>query len=478
MRIYPLFKCLSILLVAISFQLTTKAQQYFALHGSDYAGAPAIFNNPAANVNSRHPWDITLFNFNLGIITNAIYLNNFKFPSASKTEVTLIPGTHNRSLHATIDVGLLNSMYKINKKTVIGFGIRARTLNHFKTNAFGYSDTITSFHQFLKANRSNNFIDFNSRHAGWLEFDLNYGRTLFETPLRKINVGATLQIMKGISGAYASVNRLSYVESVRPFDTAYKITDGTGAYAYSANYDSWSPYYTTSGNLKQFLKNGPTALGLSIGAEFIWFKDEYNGEENEPRQYSWKLGISIMDIGFAKFKTSEYTLNFGNPKTILEDWQISKKLQGIADAKGLRDSLATLFDTTTALPASFKMRIPTRLVINADHDLGNHFFINAQASLNLYSSSYGKTMNVRELSLLTLTPRWETRTWGLYMPIQYITQGQLWIGGAFKAGPLIMGIHDYKLFLTKDPMINGGAYLLIQVHPFKEKARRSRYDCL
>ncbi|MGN9399191.1 hypothetical protein, partial [Enterococcus faecium] len=140
-------------------------------------GAPAIFNNPAANVNSRHPWDITLFNFNLGVITNAIHVNNFKLPSVSNTEVTLIPGTQNRTLHATIDLGLLNSMYKINKKTAIGFGIRARTLNHFKTNAFGYSDTITSFHKFLKANRSNDFIDFNSRHAGWLEFDLNYGKT-------------------------------------------------------------------------------------------------------------------------------------------------------------------------------------------------------------------------------------------------------------------------------------------------------------
>jgi hypothetical protein len=454
------------------------AQQYHALHGSDYAGATAIFNNPAANVNSRHAWDITLFNLNTAFITNAFYLKNFKFPSVSNTEAILIPGTQSRTIHTTIDIGLLNSMYKLNNKSVIGGGIRFRTLNHIKANPFAYDDSITSFHQFLKANRTTNYIDVNSKHAGWLEFDLNYGRTLFETPLRKINMGATLQIMKGISGAYASINRLSYLESTTNFDTAYQITNGGVAYAYSSNYDSWSPYITTGGNLKQFVKNTPIALGLSIGAEFIWFRDEYNGEENEPRQYNWKLGISILDIGFAKFKTSEYTGNFGNPKTSLEDWQISNKLQGVVDAKGLRDSLATLFDTTTALPPTFKMRMPTRVIINSDHSLGKNIFINAQASLNLYSSTYGKTMNLRELSLLTLTPRWETRNWGIYLPLQYNTQGQFWTGAAFKAGPLIMGVHDVKLFLKQDPMINGGGYLLLQIHPFKEKARKSRYDCL
>jgi hypothetical protein len=469
----------SLLALALLFNCSNLfAQQYHALHGSDYAGAPAIFNNPASNVNSRHPWDITVFNLNTAFITNAIYLKNFKFPSVSNTEPILIPGTQNRTIHASFDIGLLNSMYKINSKTAIGAGIRLRTLNHFKTNSFAYNDTITSFHQFLKANRTTNFVDANNRHAGWLEFDLNYGRTLFETPLRKINIGATLQIMKGISGAYASINRLSYLESTTAFDTAYKITNGAGAYAYSSNYDNWSPYISTTGNINQFVRNTPTALGLSIGAEFLWFRDEYNGEENEPRQYNWKLGISILDIGFAKFKTSEYTGNFGNPKTSLEDWQISNKLQGIADARGLRDSLATLFDTTTALPATFKMRIPTRVIINSDHYLGNNFYVNAQASLNLYSSSYGKTMNLRELSLLTLTPRWETRNWGLYLPIQYNTQGQFWTGAAFKAGPLIMGIHDVKLFTKKDPMLNGGFYMLLQVHPFKERERKSRYDCL
>ena len=118
------------------------------------------------------------------------------------------------------------------------------------------------------------------------------------------------------------------------------------------------------------------------------------------------------------------------------------------------------------------------MVVYIDKNLGNHFYINGELSMNFFSSSgYDyKKLKSRELNLLTITPRWETIGWGAYFPIQYNTQGQLWVGAAVKLGPLVMGVHSLGIF-KKDPTINGGAYLMLSLHPFNKRKVLSTLDC-
>jgi hypothetical protein len=96
--------------------------------------------------------------------------------------------------------------------------------------------------------------------------------------------------------------------------------------------------------------------------------------------------------------------------------------------------------------------------------------------MNFYSTSSFTKFRTRELNLITVTPRWETIGWGAYLPVQYNTQGQVWVGAAVKMGPLVIGMHNLKL-LSKDPMLSGGAYLLLSIHPFNKKAVLSKMDC-
>ena len=111
-----------------------------------------------------------------------------------------------------------------------------------------------------------------------------------------------------------------------------------------------------------------------------------------------------------------------------------------------------------------------------DKNLGNHFFVNGDLSLNFYSTSDVLKTNTRELNLLTVTPRWETIALGAYLPIQYNTQGQLWVGAAIKLGPLVLGVHSLEIF-NKYPSLNGGGYLLISFHPFNKSKVHSYFDC-
>jgi hypothetical protein len=479
MRIQFSKKLIFPLAMIIGFFANTMAysQNYHAIHGSSYSGAAGIFNNPASPNNSLHKWDVHLLSLQLNNITNTVYFKDLKLPSISNASIQLKEGNYSRLNHQVIDLNVFNAMYQIDAKQSISGGLRIRSYAHIKTNSFEANDSSNTLDKFLFNNRTTPFIEGFGTHAGWLEGNLNYSRVIKATTTGNLSAGITLQIAKNVSGAYTRINRISFLETaLTPTDTVYTFTGGAGSYAYSSNYDATTPYNNLQENINQMIKSGTTSLGLSVGLEYIKYNQSSSAGENEPNPYRWKLGFSIMDIGASSFKTSEYTGYFSNPSNTINDDDLSQKLTNINSAQDLRDSLATLFGTTTPLPPTFKINQPTRMIINIDRNFGNHFYVNGQLSLNFRSSANFNKFNTRELSLLSITPRWETLAWGIFLPVQYNTQGQIWMGAAIKMGPLVAGIHSLGIF-KKDPLLNGGGYLMMSIHPFNKKMYTTRLDC-
>ena len=445
------------------------AQGYQALNGSPYAGSTGIFNNPAASIQSAYKWDLTLFSTQVKLTTNSPYLKNFSLSNYDSSELKLKDGYSSRFIHSNIDMSLFNFLYKIDNKKAISVGVRGRTYNHIKTSSFNFVDTINSLHSFLVANRNTSYIDGFVTHTGWLEADLNYSQVLFETNTSKLSGGITLQIMKGLSGAFTKINKVSYLEEKNATDTAYTFTNGSGSFGYSDNYDQRT--------IKDFLKNSRTAVGLSLGIEYLVYNPEINNGANNNLTYDWKIGVSLMDIGANSFKPSQYSGQFYSPNAAISDANMDSKLNGAADIRAFRDSLNSIFTSNSTITDNFSISMPTRLIVNIDKNLGNHFYVNGELSMNFYSTSSYTKLRTRELNLLTVTPRFETIGFGAYLPVQYNTQGQLWIGAALKLGPLVLGIHNLGIF-RKDPTLNGGGYLLLSIHPFSKRKVIGNLDCL
>ncbi|MDD2793268.1 MAG: hypothetical protein PHD73_08810 [Sediminibacterium sp.] len=453
------------------------SQHYHALHGSSYAGAASMFNNPASPVNSVHRWDLNLFSFQLANSTNSVSIQNGRIPALAGASIRITPGTRERWLHQQMDLDLLNAMYKINSRTSLAGGLRIRLYDHIRTSAVNVQDSTNTLKGFLINNRKTEAMQGTGIHSGWIEGNLNFSRVFKENARGKLSGGISLQIMKNISGSFVRANKLSYQETILPGDTMYSLVDGTGSFGYSANYDATNTNAGTADNIKTVLKQSLSSIGISIGMEYLIYDQEAVTGEGEPAPYLWKLGISLMDIGKNAYTNSRYTGQFSNPDQSVTNQELYHKFQSINSARSLRDSMATVFQTVTALPSQFSIAGPSRIILNADRNLGNHFYINAQLSLNLRSTFRFDQLNTRELNLISITPRWETLNWGFYLPVQYNAQGQWWMGAAFKAGPLIAGIHHIGL-LKKDPSLNGGGYIMLSIHPFRKRNYGTRLDCV
>jgi hypothetical protein len=446
------------------------AQSYKPTYGSAFAGSTSIFNNPASSVNQSFKWEATILSAQANVNSNAFYIQN--------DSIGIHEGMFPKYFHGNVDVNLLNLLYKPNNKQAFSVGIRARTFNHVKTEPLVVSNGIQSMHDFFMLNRETPYLEAFMTHSGWLEGNFNYSQEILRNQKSTLTAGITLQINKSISGAYATVNKLSYLESTNGIDTLYTLTAGGSSFGYSSNYDETTAGTSNSGS--DFLKNGKSSLGLSIGAEYLLYNTEaHSFQTNHALNYALKIGVSIMDIGGVSYKNSVTSSIFNGVRPNMNDPLISRKTTGLENSDQLRDSLATIFASTTQMPETFTVTKPTRFNVNIDKPLGSNFYINADLTVNMHASAGLTKRRVRDLNLITLTPRYESLHLGVYLPVQYNTQGQLMVGGALKLGPLTVGVHRLRWLTNSSNMSNpsGGGYVMLSIHPMSLKKIKTIIDC-
>lgn len=470
--LYPYFMKKRIFIQGVLFWLTSCqllwSQSYHAMNGSPYTGSTSRFNNPAAPILGAYSWEFSPLSYQLSLSSNALFLDT--------AALRVRPGLMNHFVHGNTDIGLFNGMFKIGTRWAISAGIRGRSYNHYRTQPVNIVDTSSSLFTFLKVNRSTPNIGGYITHSAWMEGDLNVSTLLLSNESGKLSVGATLQIMKGISGIYLSVRQVTYQEFTNGPDTAYVFTGGSGKFGYNYLYDPANNIQS----FKDVLQQSLTSLGASVGVEYMHF--DANASENirkSPLAYNWKLGISILDIGANRFTYAGPSRNFADPKFPITDAQVENAFTGANNLPDLVDSVSTLFNTITPVSGIFKISLPTKLVVNFDKKILKGVYVNTNLNLNLVSDESAKKWRTREINAVTLTPRWENEWFGIYFPMQFTSQGEAWLGAAVKMGPLTLGVHNFEWTkpLSKEPNLRGGGYLLLSVHPFNRKKILTNLDC-
>ncbi len=448
-----------------------RAQSYHALHGSPFAGSSARFNNPASPVLGAYNWEVAPMGVQLSLFSNHLWADSSSF--------RVRPGLLRHQIHGNLDLGLLNFMVKLSPRLAVSAGIRARTYNHYRTQPVNIVDTTTSLFSFLQDNRTTPSIGGHILHQGWLQGDINVSGVLMSNKSGRLSAGVTLQIMKGMSAAFFQMRQITFQEFTNPPDTAYVFSGGSGRFGLSSVYD---PSISIN-SFKDVMNQSKTSLGLSWGAEYIRWEDGEDGDEDDEEKkllrYNWKVGISLMDLGVNRFQYAGSSRSWGDPIYPITDGMLENKLTGAPDLSSLVDSVSTLFTSINPYTGIFRVSLPTKLIINFDKRIYKGIFVNTNLSLNLLSDANSRHWRTRENNLLGITPRWESRGLGVFLPVQLTQQGEIWAGAAVKIGPLTVGLHHFEITrpLSREPRLRGGGYAMLSIHPFGKKKTPGKLDC-
>jgi hypothetical protein len=460
-------------LLLIGGAAVASAQNYQAIHGSSQAGALGVANNPASAVHVPFAWDITPFSVQAKQATNAFTIKKYSLLSSPKNlELHANMGDLKRFLFANQDIHLLNARIRLDPKQAIAFGMNIRAYTYAKVTSFNWQDTIASLRSFIRINTQNVPMSAEIRSMAWAEIFGTYARTIREDADGILNAGITVKVTRGLAAMYTDIKELGVRSATVNGKPGFILPSGELQYGYSANLDAVEGEGGFGTKMKRLIQPTYSSIGASLGIEYIMpaiLKDDEANEYN----YDWKIGVSILDIGFNNYRNSNNSRTVKLDRDDVSDSLVEKRFENINSVEDFNDSVATI-GTASLRSGDFQVYQPARLVVNVDKHLTGRFYLNGEVSILLASLGASTKYMMRDVNMLAVTPRYETKTVGLYLPVTVTSQGQFWMGGAFKAGPLLFGVHNWANLFGKNKIQNGGLYLALTFRPGKKHDGTSR----
>ena len=437
---------------------SSHAQNYQALQGSRLGGSLSGLNNPAGIVNTPYKWDIAVFGIQGKSSSNFLRINAPSLLSSPNDySFHYKAGTSNRYARGNVNLNLLNTRISINRQKAFAFGANLRVYGEGNTSTLSFRDVkIDDVGQVIEGNTGLQPFNAGVVNNSWIEGYVSYAQILIDDSRYRLNGGATFKLSRGLAGIYANMFNTRFTPSLDAPSVGY---------GQSSNLERWKNGQSFFKNVSNFFI--PTQAGYSLDAGFeLLIKTQAATDffdEDDFYDYRWKLGLSFLDFGYNKFRHGGNSTPDISFVPVSYDQLKEKFNYTIKSFQQFTDTLRTI--GTIGKPSEFfYINKPARVVANADRNLKNDFFVNAELSINLSSLYSRNDLYVKELNFLTVTPRWETRHWGAYLPLSFNGKKQFWVGGALKAGPLVVGLYNLSYLLSEKNLQNGGGYLSLVLH--------------
>jgi len=461
-----------------------QAQDYHAVQGSNYAGSLGVYNNPAAMVNTPVKWDVTIAGIQAKYQTNAIRIADYSLLSSpANSQFFITGGSKERYGNAQANINLFTTRIAWGRNRAISFGANLRSGANFSTSEYNYRDTVSSVQSFMTLNEATGPYSAKMRMSTAVELCLSYGQTILRGGDWRLNGGLTVKVNRGLAGAQGTVTNISKTTTATPTGIEYQLTGGSLIYGYSSNIDHLNGNYSRLTNIANLVRYSRSGASVDLGLEWLKLPDNgpaYTQGEDDYYDYEWKVSASVLDIGWAQYRygaeSRRATIPANGPTATEIDQHIDSTVKSLSD---FTNAIAQLVPVQSA-GTDYKIFSPARINLNVDRWLMSALYLNADINVNIGSLCLGKNRYIlKSMNRVRVTPRYEVRRWGLYLPLQYNANNQFWVGAAGRLGPLLVGVHNLANLFSKTSMASGGGYIALTIRSsqFTGTKKEKKYDC-
>ncbi|MBO0323536.1 hypothetical protein J0X14_14600 [Muricauda sp. CAU 1633] len=430
----------------ISFSQTS---QGFAF--DNYSGIYGTVANPANSVDSKYEYHINVLSYNQMGISDIGALPNFEVETAPngfnglEFSTNLTHGENDGYSFGHTDVLLPSVTWDFHDRFAVGLLLRSRTF--FDYNNVGSSLLRGANQGFstLEQGFDHENSDLNSTFHSWKEAGLNVSAVLLDGNFHFFKLGGTFKYYVG-NGAVETRGSLS-----SSYDgNALTLNTGVDAplivlnsFQEQADEDSSKLFIQESFN---FQNNG-SGYGGDIGMVYEWRPRETNrvdvrSNSGAVNKYKLKISASVLDMGTIKYaEIQQDTISVNNLVINSNSYDVTNGLIGtIMDSEGEEVTInPARGDVSVALPMSAHL--------NLDYLFKNNYYINFNyiKGLTSVSDNYANT----QPDLITVTPRYETRKFSAYLPINFNQKAGIFAGLGLRYGPVTVGSMALSSILTE-----------------------------
>lgn len=425
------------------------SQDYTGYRTGNYTGVNSVFFNPANIADSRYRWDVNLISVSvLGGNNQASFkLKNLSESFNADSLENQLYGKNAGATSGLMSVNLIGPSFMFNatKKTAVAITTRSRVMANVQdidgtllqqvvdgyNSDAGLPYTITS--------AKNMFVNMNA----WTEFGASVGQVLIDKEKHFLKAGITLKYLAGVGNTYLQIKNLTttidedkIAEKAYLSNTTGRIGTGFGG----ASFDDFEADDLTSFDSKGFgadigfvYEFRPDHAKYRTGDNYEWKKYE--------NKYKLRVGVALLDIGSLKYKrdmtrSGAYDLGV----TGAEKFYLSELSDvDLDDYKKFFDDRPQFFTPVAGNTENeYKVGLPTTMQLDVDYNLHRNFYISFAGQFSLVNGD-SKPYNSQYRNTYTLTPRYETRRFGAYLPINYNELTKFNAGLSLRFGPVFVG---------------------------------------
>lgn len=425
------------------------SQEMLGTVHSNYAGIYGIGTNPSSMVASKLYMDFNLFSAQSFLDNNYVYISKKDFLGIIQDRKAPQYFTEENESRAYAIYRERDFYSGFQNLRLTGPGAMLVDGIH----AFGIT---TSYREITSFNNMPNdvaiflyeAIDFQKQHnidythdipirvgsLSWFEINLSYAINFYRKKWSYWSAGITLKPLLGTTGAYAAINNVSY-----------NVLNDTTAIVNNASFNFGISLPINYAN--NSIEPKPFIRGFGFGVDFgIIYQYTTKGHssvffnricEQPYDDYNYRIGLSIVDLGYIKFKKKAIYQNYSNVSTY---WYKPDDNLPDSTINNLVDKVDFYFngrEGEVVKDDNFVMYLPPVLGFQADINLRHHFYFNVSAYIAMQISE----RSVYRPSLISLAPRYETAKWEVSLPVSiyaYIFKSPR-IGFAFRYGNFFGG---------------------------------------
>ncbi|TGD59218.1 DUF5723 family protein [Flavobacterium humi] len=439
-------KKLIIFVLVMAGVLPLKAQSYLGYFHDNYAGVQSVLFNPASIAGSNFRADINLFSASI-TGTNDYYgiraTDLLKSSYDLETQAKLFASESNNFI-ANSDVMGPSVMFSIAPKHSLAVFTRGRAVaNIHNINGEVFRELSSDF----DSNKSFSLEagNFNITASSWAELGVSYATLFLNTNRHLLKGGVTLKYLQGIANNYTKGNNVTVAYTNFAANPLLSTITTTGELTYGGNED----FHENFDNLK--FNSDSNGVGADLGVVY-----EYRPSENK---YKIRLGLSVTDIGSITFKEASQKLYNLNQTVSQAQYQ---------EANSIGEFLEANY-TATETTAIAKYVLPTAVHANADWNVYGKYYLNLNGDVNANKRTKLNTSAIA--NTISLTPRYESKWFSAYLPLNYMEYRGFQAGLGFRAGPLFIGSGSVITNLISDESKGFDIHAGVKIPLYKKETK-------
>lgn len=410
------------------------AQELAGFRTSKYAGVNSVFYNPASISGSPYRFDVNIFAVNVGVSNNQLKYklsdigssfnedtikNQLFGQSAGLTKALVNLGAHAPSVMFNVgkfSFAVTSRVRMVTNVTDLDGRLADKVINDI-TNDPSLPYKISS--------NSNMRISMN----GWAEFGASVAREVLAVGPHHLRAGVTLKYLAGAGNGTINIDQLHATLNVDEAKRDAYITDAKGAIG--MNFAGFKLSDFDVNDLTKFTGHG---VGIDLGLVY-----EYRpGAE---QQYKYRIGLSLLDAGKIRYERDvNRSGSFGI--NIPAGQQFSFRSLENVSLDNYKEELSKYSQYFQASKDNgndkYSVSLPTTLRVEGDYHIHDAFSVNLDVQLAL-STGKNKPYNTQYFNTFSITPRYDGKVFGFFLPISYNEISKLNAGASFRVGPLFVG---------------------------------------